>query len=464
MQEKDVLLIRPNSKIPIRTPPLGLGYLAADLIKNRISLEIKDCLIDNIAIQEIVSFIKESGIKIICISCCTDELPWVVNLVRNIKTVLDVKIIVGGPHPSSVLEEIYSDIAGIDFSIYAEGEVAISSLVKAILEDDLKPQRLNTIANLIWKHEGRIIRNPLKLIENLDEIDFPAWDLINPKRYSQSVPHGFMYKAYPFAPMIATRGCPYNCSFCATGKIHGHRLRARSVDNIIREIQYLSVRYGVKEIFFEDDNFTFNDKFVTEFCEKIIDLNLGIFFSLPNGICLDKVNDGILALMRKAHFYSFAVGIESGSQRIVHSMGKNTNLEVLKNKISLAKKQGFYITGFFIIGYPGETRDDILLTIKYAREIGINQAGFSKYLPLPGTKSFDDLVNNGEIKRWQYFEALNIKDIPYSPQGISKDELRDYIKKAVLSFYFRPSIILKNTFRIKYGQLVPLFNIFKRFS
>lgn len=154
MQRIDVLSIRPNSEIPIHMPPLGLRYLAADLIKNRISVEIKDCLIDNLSIEETVSFIKENGIKIVCISCCSDELPWVRNLVRSIKAVLDVKVIVGGLHPSGVLEKIYSDIKGIDFSVYSEGEVAISLLVRAILENNLKAERLNKIPNLIYKHEG----------------------------------------------------------------------------------------------------------------------------------------------------------------------------------------------------------------------------------------------------------------------------------------------------------------------
>jgi len=464
MQKIDILLIRPNSGIPIQPAPLGLGYLAAVLKKDNINVDIKDSLIDNMSIEKTVCFIKEHCIKIVGISCCSDELPWVQELVRNIKSALDVKIIVGGPHPSSVLEEIYTDINGIDFSIYSEGEIAISSLARAILQNNLKPERLNAIPNLIWKNGGKIVKNRQKFIENLDDIDFPSWDLINPKKYSARIPHGFMYKAYPFAPMVATRGCPYSCSFCATNKIHGNKLRIRSVDNIIREIKYLSVEYGIKEFFFEDDNFTFNENFVKEFCMKIIGSNLGVFFSLPNGICADRINEEMLVLMRKANFYSFSVGVESGSQRILERMRKKTNLEMVKNKISLAKKYGFYITGFFIMGYPDETREDIMLTIKYAREINIDKAVFNKYLPLPGTESYNSLVNKGEIKRQQYFEGVTIKDIPYSPEGISRDELRDYIRKAIILFYLRPSIILKNIFRIKCNQLMSLYTIFKRFS
>jgi radical SAM superfamily enzyme YgiQ (UPF0313 family) len=464
MEKIDILLIRPNSEIPQMDAPLGLGYLAADLIKNRISVAIKDCLFDNSSVEDLMVFIKENEIKIVGISCCTDEVLWVKSLIMKIEADTDIKIIIGGPHPSCVLEKIYEEIKGGYFSIYSEGEASLSLLVKAILENDLKSERLGNISNLIWKNGDKIIKNHHKLIENLDDIDFPAWDLINPRKYSRKIPHGYMYKASPFAPIIATRGCPHGCSFCSTANIHGHRIRKRSQENIISEIKYLSKRHGIREIFFKDDNFTFDEKFAKDFCDKLIYLNTGIFFGLPNGICLDKVSDEMLALMRKANFYSFGVGIESGSEKILRSMGKDTNLEALKNKISLARKYGFYITGFFILGYPGETREDIELTIKYAREVDIDKAAFNKYLPLPGTKSYNNLVDNGEMKCRQYFGGITIKDIPYSPEGISKDEIRNYLKKAVLSFYFRPSIILRNIFRIKINHLDYLYRIFKRFS
>jgi radical SAM superfamily enzyme YgiQ (UPF0313 family) len=464
MGKIDILLIRPYSEIPIQTPPLGLGYLAATLKKDKLSVEIKDCLLDRISIEEIASFLRENRIKIAGISCCTDELLWVNKLIDNIKSVLDCKIIVGGPHPSCVLEGIFTDLNKVDFSIYSEGEMSISLLVRAILEGDLSPQRLSVIPNLIWKDGTKVIKNESKLINSLDSIDFPSWDLINPKRYSKKIPHGFLYKASPFAPMIATRGCSYSCNFCSTAKIHGHKVRTRGHENIISEIRYLTENFGVKEVFFEDDNLAFDGKYIKELCGKIISSKLGVFFSLPNGIRLENVDEEALILMRKANFYSFAVGIESGSQKTLQRMGKNTDLDRLEKKIYLVKKHGFYITGFFILGYPGETLEDIELTIKYACKINIDKAAFSKYFPLPGTQSYEDLASKGEIRCRQYFEGLSIKDIPYSPQGISRDQLRNCLKNAIVSFYFRPSVLLRNINKIRFNQILPLCNIFKRFS
>ena len=460
----DILLICPNSKIPFVLPPLGLGYLASHLLKNKITTDIKDCLLENISTDEVVDLICKKNIKIIGITCNTNEVPWVRELVKKVKSQLDVTVIVGGPHPSGVLEKIYEDIEHIDFAIYSEGEYSLFLLTKAILENDLTEKRLESIPNLIWKDNYKIIKNLNKIPEDLDELDFPAWHLINPLKYSKKTPPGIFCKAFPFASMITTRGCNYNCSFCASAVVHGRRLRSRSADNVINEIAYLSRNYGIKEIFLEDDNFAFNKQYVKDFCKKIIDLNFKIFFSLPNGIRVDTIEPDILELMKKANFYSFALGIESGSQRILQKMNKRTNLDMIRKRVSLAKKYGFYITGFFIIGYPDETLEEIDLTIKYAKSLKIDKLVVSKYTPFPGTESYNSLILNGEISSWQPFEPFGTNDIPYSPKGISKDELRAHIKKAIISWYLRPSVILRHVFKVKtFSQLRSLIKIIKNF-
>jgi radical SAM superfamily enzyme YgiQ (UPF0313 family) len=450
----DILLVRPHSNVPLHTFPLGLGYLASSLIKNQITVDIKDFLVDNISIDEVVAFIRREKIKIIGVSCCTNEVSWVRKFTNKIKSTLAVKIVVGGPHPSGVMGKIYTDIENVDFSIYSEGEYALPLLVKAILGNDITENTLGGIPNLIWRNNNKIVKNFLELPERLDDINFPAWELIKLEKYFNRTPHGFVYRRSPFASTIATRGCPYNCSFCSTGNIHGRRLRKRSPDNIITEIRYLHKKYGVKEILFEDDNFTFDPNFVKDFCNKIIEANLNIFFNLPNGICIDTLNEEMLRIMKKANFYSFAVGVESGSQRILKKMKKAANLDMTERKIAMAKRYGFYITGFFIIGHPGETIDDINATIRYAKRLKIDKAAFSKYIPLPGTESYNNLIDDGKLNQWEPFEALSARDIPYSPEGIAKDELRKCIKRAIKSFYFRPSIILRHVFRLNC-----LFNI-----
>jgi len=337
-------------------------------------------------------------------------------------------------------------------------------LVNAILENDLTPERLGRISNLIWRNKDKIVINFFDLPEKLNDIDFPAWDMIDLKKYSLKTPHGFIYKAAPFAPMIATRGCPYSCNFCSSSKVHGKKLRMRSPNNIINEIKYLVRKHNVREIMFEDDNFTFDRKFVIELCNKIIESDLDVFFSLPNGIYIDSLNEEILQVMKKANFYSFSVGIESGSPKILKKMQKAINLNRVKDKISMAKRYGFYITGFFIIGYPDETPEDINLTIHYATQLEIDKAAFSKYIPLPGTESYDNLIDNGEIEQWRLYDGFGLKDIPYSPKTISKDEIRRFIETAVRRFYFRPSVILGHLLRIKsFSQCVSLGSIIKRF-
>ena len=443
----DVLLVRPYSSIPFKTPPLGLGYLASSLIRNNINTDIKDFLVDDVSFDDIYNTIRENKIKVIGITCCTNEVNWVNHFISRTKP-SGVKIVLGGPHVSGMMEKIYSDINDIDFAICSEGEYALPLLVKAVLRNDTTTRTLQGIPNLIWKYGDKIICNISQLPASLDNIGFPAWELINPKKYSSYVPHGFIHRSSPFASIITTRGCPYNCTFCSTGLIHGKTLRKRSTDNIIAEIEYLHDKYAVREIFIEDDNFTHDPEYVKELCNKIMKSGLKIFFSLPNGICVNTLNEEMLVIMRKANFYSFAIGVESGSQKILNKMKKATTLEIIENKISLARELGFYITGFFIIGYPGETVDDINATIRFSKRLKIQKAAFSKYIPLPGTESYNHLMQSGELTSWQPFTPISARDIPYSPEGISKNDLRIFLRKAAKSFYFRTSIILYHIFRL----------------
>jgi radical SAM superfamily enzyme YgiQ (UPF0313 family) len=207
-------------------------------------------------------------------------------------------------------------------------------------------------------------------------------------------------------------------------------------------------QYEVREFHIIDDTFASYADRVREFCEGIKSRNLKISFTFPNGVRLDTLNREMLLAMKEVGLYAFTVGIESGSQRILDHMKKRLTLEKISQAVNLINDVGLEPNGFFIIGYPEETREDIEKTIQFAKELPLKRAHFSNFLPLPGTDATAALKQSGEIDDLDYSELFYSK-IPYSPKGIPPRELKKYQQKAFLSFHLRPKILLKMIWDIK---------------
>ena len=249
----------------------------------------------------------------------------------------------------------------------------------------------------------------------------PSWDLLRPDTYPLA-PHGGFFKNYPIAPIIITRGCPFACTYCAGYLVSGKKIRHRSIDKVIEEIEVLYHKYGIREIHIEDDNFTFYHDLVYEFCKKLKEHNLNISWTCPNGVRLDSLDKELLLTMKEAGLYSISVGIESGSDKILKDMKKNLTKEKIREKIELIKDCGLEVSGFFIIGYPTETKKDIMDTINFAGSLDLKRAGFSLFKPFPGTEATRQLVEKGELKEmsdedWAHFV---LADAVYAPPGLYK--------------------------------------------
>jgi radical SAM superfamily enzyme YgiQ (UPF0313 family) len=268
-----------------------------------------------------------------------------------------------------------------------------------------------------------------------------------PAEYAEFTPHGGFTKASPVGQLMTTRGCPYGCNYCAARLIHGRKIRCRSPESIVEEIEYLINVQRVREIHIEDDNFTENKDHVFDLCTKIRERNIRMPFALPNGVRLDRLDDEILQELQATGFYMFFLGIESGSQATLKRMNKALDLGKVKETISRIRKYDFQIKGYFIIGYPGETKEDIRQTIDYARSLDLDRAYFTMFIPLPGSVIFNDLEKAGKIDihkfQWTNFYTKGKTTPPFIPEGMTSDELEAYSHLAYRLFYLRPNILLK---------------------
>ncbi len=296
-------------------------------------------------------------------------------------------------------------------------------------------------------------------MNDLSVLPIPAWRLAPPAEY-RGLPNGVILKKTPFAPVITTRGCPYRCTFCAGFRITGHRIRHRPLELVWEEIDLLVNEFGVKEIHIEDDNFTFNADYAKEFCRMALKRKPGLHFSTPNGVRLDTLDRELLNLMKRAGWYIIHCGVESGSDRVLRSVNKSLSTAVIAEKIALIRSCELPTAGYFILGLPGETREDMEKTIAFAVSSGLDWAQFASFLPIPGSAAGDRWFEEHGYteKLWQNFHNTRC---PAPPKGVTRRELMLLQRRAFMKFYLRPGPLFRIAGQFLRPKVVPY--LVKRF-
>ncbi len=449
-----ILLLKPISDVYyVIQPNLGLGYLATIMLENRHYVHILDSGKEKLQWDDFTRRIREEKYDLIGIQVFTHEIPSIKKHIVIIKRYSPESIVIlGGAHISGDPEGTMNLLNIVDFGFVGEAEIGMEKFIELQRRDYSNYELLREIPNLVWRQNGKIVVNPRQYHTNLDTIKFPAWHLMPPSNYPLA-PHGTFCRKMPVAPIIISRGCHFQCTYCAGKAVTGQHIRYRSIENVIDEITLLYNEYGVREIHIEDDNFTLKREYVVNFCNEIIKMGLDLAFALPNGVRLDTLDVEVLKLMEKAGFYSMAVGIESGSDRILKLMKRDLSKNVVKEKIDLIKRYTkIDLTGFFLIDYPGETEPEILETIAFAKFLKLDKASFMFVMPLPGSELWDvyKQKDKQEIEWDKFFYYRIVKGLSNIPVG----NLRKLQRKAIREFYLRPKIIFKLMRQVKsYSQI-----------
>lgn len=283
------------------------------------------------------------------------------------------KVIIGGTHATIQQPELLES-EHVDFLIVGEGENTILQLVKYL---DTRNTAYHEIDGLSYRRNGDVVHNkPRMLINNLDEIPIPSRDLLMGIENFTSEDMGVI---------ITSRGCPYHCTYCACPKMW-RGVRYRSIDNVIKEIQQVIQQYGTVQFAIYDDTFTINRQRVLEFCKTLIKEKININWTCTTR--LDLLDDEQLIMMKKSGCNNVKVGVESGSPEILELMKKKENKDDIRHGATLLRKHGFFWSGYFMMGIPTETKEDILDTLEFMQELKPNFAQMSIFLPLPGTELF----------------------------------------------------------------------------
>ncbi|GAH01912.1 unnamed protein product, partial [marine sediment metagenome] len=268
--------------------------------------------------------------------------------------------------PKSILQN-----KNIDFVVPGEGEITTKELVDAIEQGG----NVSEVKGIGYKLDSEVVFTPARpFIENLDVLPFPAWDLVDIERYFCFPTFNIFYSSRQYMSVFTSRGCPYNCIYCH--KIFGKKFRARTPENIFQEIEILCKKFNIKEIQIVDDCFNLKPERAKKLCDMIIDSDLDIAISFPNGVRGDLMDEELLIKLKKAGTYKINYGIETGSQRLQKFIKKNVNLKNLQKVITLTNSHNILSHGFFILGFPTETREEVQQTIEFARKSKLNTAGF----------------------------------------------------------------------------------------
>jgi radical SAM superfamily enzyme YgiQ (UPF0313 family) len=442
--KKNIALIRPNYDSHIITPQLGIGYLSSYLKVHGYDVLLIDALRDRIQNQEIFKRIKSKNVEVVGITCLSAYYNEVVALSRYLKN-NNIQVIIGGVHPTFMPYKTLLD-SNADFVVCGEGEAALLSL----LENNMNNTGIGGVYALSDLTENTLPERA-DSIQNLNDIPFPDWEQMPPGQYPKA-PHGALAKRFPIGLITSSRGCPYSCKFCSSPNFYGKKIRFRSPENVINEMKYLIENFGVKEIQFEDDNITMNRKHIEAICNLIIENNIKVNWSCPNGIRADRIDEDIIKLMRKAGCYYCALGIESGNAEILKNIDKKETLETIQKAIKIITRNGIICQGFFIVGLPGETKSTIKETINFALKSGLDRAQFCMLDILPGCKLWTELI--GEYV--SDFSKKSFKEPEWLPKGLTKKDLLKAQSVAFRKFYMRPKTFFRTVRYIKPRQIVYL--------
>jgi anaerobic magnesium-protoporphyrin IX monomethyl ester cyclase len=414
--------------------PLGLGYLAAYLKREQHEVYIYEPEIYNAGQKEIIDYLTEKKVDIVGLSCATANFYGAVRIAELVKDKLNIPVILGGVHASSLPTETLINYLCFDFVIIGEGEETMEELLRFMAAGRTDFQM---IRGLCFKKDGQVIcTEPRPYIENLDFLPYPARELVNLDNYRPQV---HLDRGKRSATMITSRGCPGRCVFCASFKTLGYRFRAHSAEYVLGEIDHLINHYGIKHIIFVDDTFTIDRQRVIDICRGVKERNYKI-----DWYCFARVNtvdEELLKIMKEAGCFSLLFGIESGNQQILNNIHKGITLDQARRASAMANKLGFKVVSSFIFGNPGETKETIMQTINFAKELNPTIASFNRLIPYPGTdvyeKFYKEIYADGNAN-WSYFIPKGI--VPLAKlDGLKEEEIQEYSNKAFLAFYLRPS-------------------------
>jgi len=393
--------------------PLGLLYIAAVVRDHGHKVSFVDMMFQD---KPVITEAQLAEVDVVGFSFSTPLAEKAFNVAKLVKAVKPgITCIAGGPHSTVCPEECLKN--GFDVSVIGEGELTFPDLLKK-MEQSASFADVRGIAYL--ENDKIIFTPPRQMITDLDQLPFPARDLVDWDAYLNNDPS---------VNLITSRGCPYNCSFCMPmqEKMFGKKIRRRSPANVVAEIEMILQQITMPGVVFGiiDDTFTFSKEYVKSFCAEVESRKLVIKWWCHARV--DNIDAELLTVMKRAGCVHLSIGVESGSQKILDFLKKGTKVEEIVRAFDVCNKAEIYTHAYIIVGTPVETKSDLKKTVKLLKRIRPSSVGVSRLTPMRGSYLYDFAEEHGliNIKRsedWDYYA----NSYPLSLEHLSSKDLDEY--------------------------------------
>ncbi len=408
-------------------PPIGLAFLTAYL-KERghevTLLDMQGLLMDS---DKLAAQIAASDPDIVGITAMTPTVPEALHAAEISKKVAPgAKVVLGGVHPTLDPAGVLAD-ENVDFVIRGEGEEAFAALAEA-LAGGTSPYDLDGIS---YRKEGEVvIKDKARSITDLDTLPMPDYEAFPVERY---IEHNRYLRSVRGISMIVSRGCPFQCTFCAVHQTMGRNWRIKSPQKVVDELITLKERHQLEGVWFKDSIFNLNREWVKEFCRLMIEQKVDIAWQALTRV--DLIDEEELELMKQAGLTQLDLGIETGSPKSLIRLKKGITVEKIKEKVRLAKKH-VNVFGFFMIGIPGEDETDVQQTFDLAKALDLDRWTWSIYSPLPGSTLYEELIAEGKIEPYRLdYHQVHFTEAYEGICGIPSPRLKELYQEINEYFY-----------------------------
>lgn len=414
-------------------PALGLLHLASEVRLHGYEPSIIESDIFGLTEEQVAEQVIAADPEYVGITLFTVGVWGAAGIARRIKKARpDTKIIVGGPHISSMGPETLKRFPEFDLAVVGEGERVLMELLKAV--EGGTP--LSAVRGIIYREGGEVRKTLGNAVnKSLDDLPMPAWDLLPdfPHRYKPAI---YDFPRGPVASIAASRGCPFHCKFCDTSTF-GASVRAYSPARVFEMMKHLRKTYGVRHVMFVDDLFLASRERVTEICRLLIEDGLKMTWTCAARV--DTVKPDLLQLMKKAGCWEISFGLETGSDELLKAMDKVASVAKSEQALQWTHAAGIRSKGLFMLGYPGESAETIRLTKEFVKRIPMTMMNLSKFTPYPGSPVYREIY--GTNIRDDHWQKMNGMNFVWSPPGVTVEHLDGEFQKILMSFYLRPAVM-----------------------
>lgn len=426
--------------------PVSLATTAAVLRRDGHELKLYDCVVEEMDREGLRDAVSHFRPDLVVLNSSTPSIHWDLGTADVIAEILpDVFTVAFGIHVSALPFESLMLARRLDAVVIAEPEYAVRDLATALQGKATRDERSTAalaVPGLAVRQGRRLRRTPPRpAMADLNELPFPAWDLVNPAHYT------LPFTGEPFLLVATGRGCPHRCSFCAAHAYYGKKLRLRKPGLVVDEIETNLREYGVRHFLFWTEAFTMRNDYALAVCEEILARKLDVRWICNSRV--DDVNPALLRRMKDAGCSMVGYGIESANPDVLEAVEKGISLDQIRRAVRWTKEAGLEVTGHLMVGFPGEDRAAIRRTADLAVELDLDFAQFYSVVPFPGSRLFDQAKAAGSIVNWDFamfeqnYGVLHTGHL--TPAEVMRERGRAYRR-----FYFRPITVWRTIRRLRH--------------